>query len=53
MIIFPLPILGGGGWGGGEGWYWWSGRVQTHFHVKPKSVELSRGCVQVGVELLS
>ena len=28
------------GWGGGVGGGWWGG-VQTHFHVKHKSVDLS------------
>ena len=41
-----MGCLGGrvGGRGGGGG-------VQTHFCVKPNSVELSCGCVEVEVEL--
>ena len=32
------------GWGGGGGV-----GVQTHFHVKPNSVEISWGCVELGL----
>ena len=39
-------VGGWGGVGGGGG-----GGVQTHFRVKPNSVELSVGCVEVRLGL--
>ena len=38
------------------GWWWWGGGggvggVQSHFRVKPNSVELSLGCVEVELGL--
>ena len=44
-------VVWGGWWcrvGGGVGWVV---GVQSHFHVKPKPVELSCGCVEVELGL--
>ena len=47
--------LGGGGGGGGMVvvglWRGGGGGVQSHFRVKPNSVELSLGCVEVELGL--
>ena len=37
-------------WGGSCLWWWQCGSLQTHFRIKPNSVEPICGC-KVGVEL--